>query len=106
MVISKRILDLVERVGLTFVGAFIAVYIYGILASGSTIGAFSNGELLDQALTAGVAAIVPLVAGLFGFRVGDKETASLVTVKKPEEPEVLDVPQGNPAPIDNYSQEG
>lgn len=105
--VSKKVLDLIERVGLTFIGAFIAVYMYAIISSGSTVDVFSNGELIDQALTAGVAAIVPLVAGLIGFKVGDKNSASLVSAKNPEvTPPVYDVPQESPAPINNYSQEG
>jgi hypothetical protein len=106
--VSKKALDLIERVGLTFIGAFIAVYIYGIISSGSAIGVFTNGELLDQALVAGTAAIFPLVTGLIGFKIGDKETASIITTKKTEEPPVptTDVPLASPAPIDDYSQEG
>lgn len=102
---SKRILDLFERVGLTFVGAFIAVYMYGILTGGSTVEALSSKELLDQALTAGVAAIVPLVSGLIGFKVGDKNTASIVSVKKKEEP-VTEPPQESPAPLYRFNDEG
>lgn len=106
--VSKKALDLIERVGLTFIGAFIAVYIYGIISSGSAIGAFSNGELLDQALVAGVAAIVPLTTGLIGFKIGDKDTASIISAKNAEEPATpeVEVPQESPAPIADYSQEG
>lgn len=97
---SKRILDLVERVALTFVGAFIAVYLLALAGAESATDTLSNKELLDNAITAGIAATVPLVSGLIGFRVGDKNTASLVTVK-PKQTELLDedVPQESPAPL-------
>jgi hypothetical protein len=97
--VSKRLWDLIERVGLTFVGAFIAVYLTAIVAAGSTFDVFKDPDLLDKAITAGVAAMFPLVAGLIGFKIGDKDSASIVVIKeKPEEPKDLDVPQGNPAP--------
>ena len=100
---SKRIWDLVERVGLTFIGAFIAVYIYTIAGGQSALEAVSDKELLDKAITAGIAALVPLVTGLVGFKIGDKDTASIVTVKpKQDNAEKVmdaDVPQESPAPL-------
>ena len=108
MVVSKKVIDLIERVGFAFIAGFISVYLYAIISSGSTVGVISNGEILDTALTAGIGAIVPLVAGLIGFKVGDKDNASLVSIKKPEPTpsQVQDFPQESPAPINNYSQEG
>jgi hypothetical protein len=99
MVMSKRVWDLIERVGLTFVGAFIAVYIYAIVAAGSTFDVFKDPDLLDKALTAGVAAMLPLVSGLIGFKIGDKDNASIVVVKEKQEPKDNNVPQESPAPV-------
>lgn len=99
--VSKRVKDLAERVLLTFVGAFIAVYVYTIASGQSALEAVSDKELLDKAVTAGIAALVPLVSGLIGFKVGDKDTASIITTKqKPMELRDQDVPQDNPSPLD------
>lgn len=98
--VSKRIVDLVERVVLTFVGAFIAVYLLALASANSATDTLSNKELLDNAITAGIAATIPLVSGLIGFRVGDRNTASIITAK-PKKTELLDdnVPQESPAPL-------
>lgn len=98
---SKRVKDLLERVVLTFLGAFIAIYVYTIASGQSALDAVSDKELLDKAITAGIAALVPLVAGLVGFKVGDKDTASIITAKsKPVELRDQDVPQESPSPVD------
>lgn len=99
---NKRVLDLIERVVLTFVGAFIAVYLLALSTSGSAFDTLSNRDLLDNAVTAGIAAIFPLVAGLIGFKVGDKDSASIVSVKeKQPKPVDANVPMDSPAPIEN-----
>lgn len=99
---TKRLWDLIERVGLTFVGAFIGVYMLALAGAESATDTLSNKQLLDNAITAGIASIIPLVSGLIGFRVGDKDTASIVTAKgKTQVPTLLDedVPQESPAPL-------
>ncbi len=81
----RRVVDLVERVALTFVGAFIAVYLAAFAAGEADIAFLKDPGLFDKAKTAGIAASVPLVAGLLGFRVGDKGTASVVPSNKPQD---------------------
>lgn len=95
---NKRLLDLVERVVLTFVGAFVAVYLFALSSTDSAFETLSNKDLLDNAVTAGIAALFPLISGLIGFKVGDKDTASIVSVKKPD-PEAEKVPMESPAPL-------
>lgn len=85
MITKRRVIDLIERVVLTFVGAFIAVYLAAFAAGDADIAFLKDPGLLNKAGTAGIAAIVPLVSGLIGFRVGDKGTASVVPSNKPEE---------------------
>lgn len=96
--VSKRVKDLVERVVLTFIGAFIGVYMLALAGAASATDVLSNQELLDNAITAGIASIIPLVSGLIGFRVGDKNTASIVPVKTDELLD-KDVPLESPAPL-------
>lgn len=97
---SKRVKDLIERVALTFVGAFIAVYFLALASAESATETISSKELLDNAVTAGIAAVIPLVSGLIGFRVGDKNNASILTVKE-KQTELVDenVPKESPAPL-------
>lgn len=105
--VSKRVKDLAERVALTFVGAFIGVYLLALAGASSATDTLSNKELLDNAITAGIAACVPLVSGLIGFRVGDKDTASIIRVKeKTTELVDKDVPQDSPAPLFRKEDEG
>jgi hypothetical protein len=89
MITKRRVIDLVERVVLTFVGAFIAVYLVAFASGDADIAFLKDPNLFNKAGTAGIAAIVPLVSGLIGFRVGDKQSASVVPSNKsePEEPE-------------------
>lgn len=98
--VSQRVKDLAERVALTFVGAFIGVYLLALAGASSATDTLSNKELLDNAITAGIAACVPLVAGLIGFKIGDKNTASIISAK-PRQTELIDenVPQESPAPL-------
>lgn len=81
---KRRIVDLGERVLLTFVGAFIAVYLAAFAAGESDIAFLRDPGLFDKAKTAGIAAVIPLVSGLIGFRVGDKGSASVVKANQPE----------------------
>lgn len=81
----RRLKDLAERVLLTFVGAFIAVYLAAFAANGSDLSFFTDSDLLNKAGVAGIAAVVPFVAGLIGFKTGDRGTASVVPSNKPEE---------------------
>lgn len=98
--VSKRVKDLGERVILTFIGAFIGVYMLAIGGGNSATEALSNKELLDNAVTAGIAATVPLVSGLIGFRVGDRNTASIIRDKSKDNGLLdEDVPQESPAPL-------
>ncbi len=85
MITKRRVIDLAERVLLTFVGAFAAVYIAAFAAGEADIAFLKDPGLFSKAGTAGVAAIFPLVSGLIGFRVGDKNSASVVPSNKPEE---------------------
>ncbi len=85
MITKRRIVDLVERVALTFVGAFVAVYLAAFAAGEADIAFLKDPGLFDKAKTAGIAAVIPLVSGLIGFRVGDKGSASVVPSNKPEE---------------------
>ena len=84
---KRQVIDLAERVVLTFVGAFIAVYLTAFLVGNADLAFLKDPGLFNKAGTAGIAAIVPLVSGLIGFRVGDKNTASVVPSNKPEEVE-------------------
>lgn len=106
--VSKRVKDLAERVALTFVGAFIAVYFLALASAESATETLSNKELLDNAITAGIAAVIPLVSGLIGFRIGDKDTASIISIKEPKT-ELLDegVPMESPSPLfQKHEEEG
>lgn len=85
MDVKRRIKDLAERVVLTFVGAFIAVYLAAFAAGEANLAFLKDPELFNKAGVAGIAAIVPLISGLIGFRVGDKNSASVVPSNKPEE---------------------
>ncbi len=85
MFTKRRVVDLVERVALTFVGAFIAIYLAAFAAGEADIAFLKDPGLFDKAKTAGIAAVVPLISGLIGFRVGDKGSASVVPSNKPEE---------------------
>mgnify|MGYP001558674614 FL=1 len=85
MFTKRRIIDLSERVILTFVGAFIAVYLAAFAVGEADIAFLKDPGLFSKAGTAGIAAIFPLVSGLIGFKVGDKNSASVVPSNKPEE---------------------
>lgn len=88
--------DLLERVVLTFVGAFLSIYI----ATGvSDASIFKDADLLDKAVDAGIASIVPLISGLVGFKIGDKTTASVIPVKNEE-------PETNPQTVYYYNDQG
>lgn len=104
--VSKKVKDLIERVVLTFVGAFIGVYLLALAGADSATDTLSNKQLLDNAITAGIASIVPLVSGLIGFRVGDKTTASIIRDKRVESEVVdADVPKESPAPLFRKEEE-
>ena len=83
----RRIIDLAERVVLTFVGAFVAVYLAAFAAGDADIAFLRDPDLFNKAGTAGIAALVPLISGLLGFRVGDKNTASVIPSNRPQEAE-------------------
>lgn len=84
MITKRRVKDLVERIVLTFVGAFVAIYIAAFAAGDADIAFLKDPNLFNKAGTAGIAALVPLVSGLVGFRVGDKQSASVVPSNKSE----------------------
>ncbi len=86
MVTKRQVIDLSERVLLTFVGAFIAVYIAAFASGNADLAFLKDPGLFNKAGTAGIAALVPLVSGLVGFKVGDKQTASVIPSNKAEEP--------------------
>lgn len=83
MITTKRVKDLAERVILTFVGAFVAVYIAAFAAGQADVAFLKDPNLLNKAETAGIAALIPLISGLIGFKVGDKTTASVLPSNKP-----------------------
>jgi len=93
----RRIIDLAERVVLGFVGAFVAVYIAAFAKGQTDLAFLRDPDLFDKAQVAGMAAIVPLVSGLLGFRVGDKNTASVIPSNKPEEGAAPPDPTPEPA---------
>lgn len=101
MINTRRVKDLAERVLLTFVGAFIAVYLAAFAAGEANIAFLKDPGLFNKAKTAGIAALVPLVSGLIGFRIGDKATASVIPSNKPEEVEPFQYQY-----IDNPESEG
>lgn len=86
-----KLLELGERVVGGFIYGFIAVYFAAFAAGQSDIAFLRDPDLFDKAKAAGVVAALSLAKGLVGFRVGDKDTASIITVKKPET-EVSDQP--------------
>lgn len=81
----RRVIDLAERVVLTFIGAFIAVYLTAFAAGDADIAFLKDPDLFNKAGVAGIAAMTPLVAGLLGFKIGDKSTASVVPSNKAPE---------------------
>lgn len=91
MKFNKKFVDLAERVVITFVGAFVTLFVTTILASGS-LHSVADLDVLDKAAVAGIAASAPLIVGLVGFNVGDRSTASIVKLPVeqdvPAEPEV------------------
>lgn len=105
--VNRKYLVLAERVALTFVGAFIAVY-FAAFSAGQVDAAFlKDPDLFNKAKTAGVAALIPLVSGIIGFKVGDKNSPSLVTVSNKKRATDgtdytdQDVPMDSPAPVDD-----
>jgi Putative lactococcus lactis phage r1t holin len=70
---KKYMLDLLERVGFTFVQAFLAV----LIAANSIEDL--NITLVQSAWAAGVAAVLALVKGLVAKPVGDKDSAGFTS---------------------------
>lgn len=69
--------DIAERAARTFVVAFLAVYAPVVLGS-SSLGGLVDLSVADKAATAGVAALLTVVLGLVGVKLGSsKDNASL-----------------------------
>lgn len=85
MLTKRRILDTAERMLLTFIGAFIAIYITAYMKGDVDLAFLKDPGLFSKALSAGIAALVPLVSSLIGFKVGDKGTGSVIPSNKAEE---------------------
>ncbi len=75
---SKFVRDLAERVGATFVMAFLALYLPPLLMDGAAVENLADLSVLSKAATAGVAAMLSLIKGLLAQRYGNPESASLV----------------------------
>jgi hypothetical protein len=88
VITKRRVIDISERVLLAFVGAFIAIYLAAFAKGDSDLAFLRDPGLFSKAGEAGIAAVVPLISGLVGFKVGDKQTASVVPSNAPEEPEL------------------
>lgn len=71
MMTRRLALDIAERAALTFVEAFLAVWVVGSWADLSSVG------LAQRATVAGVAAAMAAVKGAVASRLGDR-SASLV----------------------------
>lgn len=67
----RLVLDIAERAALTFVEAFLAVWVVGAWTDLTSVG------LAQQAAVAGLAAAMSVVKGAVASRLGDR-TASLV----------------------------
>jgi hypothetical protein len=104
MVSRKKFYDLAERVVMTFVGVFVALYI-PTMTSAQSLADLYDKSALEKATTAGIAGSAVMLAGLFGFNVGDRKTASLLPELKKESWEIgsgpvdKDAPQDSPAPL-------
>lgn len=85
MLTKRRVIDISERVLLTFVGAFIAIYLAAFAKGDAELAFLKDPGLFNKAAEAGIAAVVPLISGLVGFKVGDKATASVVPSNKSED---------------------
>lgn len=70
--------DLGERAARTFAQTFVALYAPVVLGAGS-LGGLLSVSTADKAATAGVAAVLSLVMGVFGVQVGSsKDSASVL----------------------------
>lgn len=82
--LSKRIPDVVERVGWTAVQAFLAVWLTPVVADilngESTIGGVWAGladtTVLQKALMGALAAAIAFVKATYGLTIGNRATAS------------------------------
>lgn len=89
MLNKRRIIDTAERMVVTFIGAFIAIYITAYLKGDVDLAFLKDPGLFSKALSAGIAALIPLVSSVIGFKIGDKNTGSVVPSNKPEEVDPL-----------------
>lgn len=69
--------DAAERIGATFVIAFLALYVPALLTDGATAETLIDLGVLGKAAVAGAAAALSLVKALLATRVGDGGSASL-----------------------------
>lgn len=97
----RRLKDITERVVVTFVGAFIGIYLFAFAQGQADLAFLRDPGLFEKGKQAGIAATVPLVLGLFGLRIGDKNTGSIIPSNKPletpGEPDKVENPE--PAPV-------
>lgn len=75
---TSALKDLAERAARTFAQTFVALYAPVVLGAGS-LGGLLDVSTADKAATAGVAAVLSLVMGVFGVQVGSsKDSASVL----------------------------
>lgn len=104
MVSKKKVYDLVERVAMTFVGVFAALYI-PVMVNADSLAELYDKNMVEKAATAGIAGTTVMLVGLAGFNVGDRKSASIVPSLKKEswkigkEPADHDAPKDSPAPL-------
>jgi TRAP-type C4-dicarboxylate transport system permease large subunit len=68
----EAVKDVAERAVRTFVQTFLALYAPVVLGAGS-LGGLLDLSVADKAAAAGVAAVLSLVMGYFGTKVGSTE---------------------------------
>lgn len=75
---TSALKDLAERAARTFAQTFVAMYAPVVLGAAS-LGGLLDVSTADKAATAGVAAVLSLVMGVFGVQVGStKDNASVL----------------------------
>lgn len=74
---SKFVRDMLERVGATFVMAFLALYVPALVSDSATAETLFDLSVLSKAAVAGVAAALSLVKALVAKRLGAPDSASL-----------------------------
>lgn len=68
--VHPKYIDIAERVLLTWFATFLTSYAPEVLGS-NTLAGLVNMDLMNKSATAGVSAVIMLVANLFGLKVGN-----------------------------------